>query len=149
MEKRPANFRHLRAFCEVARQQSIRKASARVYLSQPAITQAIAKLEVSLDVSLFDRRSEGMFVTDPGKLYLARVERALGYIETGSKEATRLGQKKGSRGFAISTTWSPAFSYGPPPPWRKLKISAWRPATEALHNHHCTGPLAIWNACPA
>ena len=97
MEHRAPNFRHLRAFREVARHKSIRKASGVVYLSQPAITQAIAKLEASLHTLLFDRRSEGMFVTESGALYLSRVERALGYIENGIREACRVGQKKGDR----------------------------------------------------
>ena len=100
MEHRAPNFRHLRAFSEVARHKSIRQASGHVYLSQPAITQAIAKLEASLDILLFDRRSEGMFITEPGELFLSRVERALGYIKTGAREAFRVGHKKGDRGFA-------------------------------------------------
>jgi LysR family transcriptional regulator, regulator for genes of the gallate degradation pathway len=100
VEQRAANFRHLRAFREVARHKSIRQASTHVFLSQPAITQAIAKLEVTLGTSLFDRRSEGMFVTEPGRLFLSRVERALAYIETGAREAFRVGHKKGDRGFA-------------------------------------------------
>jgi DNA-binding transcriptional LysR family regulator len=100
MEHRAPNIRHLRAFREVARHRSIRRASAEVYLSQPAITQAIAKLEAALDISLFDRRSDGMFVTEPGTLYLSRVERALSYIETGTREAVKIGHKKGGRGFA-------------------------------------------------
>jgi len=94
MEHRAPNLRHLRAFREVARHNSIRRASAEVYLSQPAITQAIAKLETMVGVAMFDRRSEGMFVTAPGKLYLARVERALNYIANGAKEVARLGQSK-------------------------------------------------------
>jgi LysR family transcriptional regulator, regulator for genes of the gallate degradation pathway len=100
MKHRAPNFRHLRAFREVARHNSIRRASTEVYLSQPAITQAIAKLEASLDVILFERRSDGMFVTEPGGLYLARVERALSNIEAGTREAVRIGHKKGGRGFA-------------------------------------------------
>ena len=95
MEHRAPNIRHLRAFREVARHNSIRRASAEVYLSQPAITQASAKLEVMVGVAMFDRRSEGMFVTEPGKLFLARVDRALNYITSGTREAARLGQSRG------------------------------------------------------
>jgi len=100
MEHRAPNLRHLRAFREVARHKTIRRASAEVYLSQPAITQAIAKLETAVGISMFDRRSEGMFVTEPGRLFLTRVERALNYVEAGCREAVRIGHKKGGRGFA-------------------------------------------------
>ena len=43
------NLRHLRVFLEVARHRSISKAAPRVFLSQPAITQAIGKLETLLE----------------------------------------------------------------------------------------------------
>ncbi len=45
--KRAINFnlRHLRAFQEIAACQSISHAAARIHLTQPAITQALAKLE--------------------------------------------------------------------------------------------------------
>jgi len=42
------NLRHMRAFCMVARCGSISAAAGDVHLSQPAITQAIAKPERSL-----------------------------------------------------------------------------------------------------
>jgi len=94
------NLRHLRAFREVAVRQSVSAAAESVYLSQPAITQAIAKLEDTLGVTLFDRRSGGMFVTEPGNRLLDRVTRMLDYLRAGAREAARVGHKKGARGFA-------------------------------------------------
>ena len=91
------NFRHLRAFREVANTKSVSLASQRVYLSQPAITQAIAKLERTLGTPLFERHSEGMFTTQAGELFLDRVNRALDHLRTGANEAARLGLKKGAR----------------------------------------------------
>ena len=99
MRKIP-NLRHLRAFREVVREKSISLAAKKVYLSQPAITQAIAKLEEMLDAPLFERRNDGMYPTEPGTLFQIRVDRALTHIETGTREALRLGGKKGGRGFA-------------------------------------------------
>jgi len=93
------NLRHLRAFREVANTRNISQASERVHLSQPAITQAIAKLEDTLEAPLFERRKDGMFTTEPGAIVLARVERALGFLERGARDALRLGQRKGGRGF--------------------------------------------------
>lgn len=88
------NLRHLRAFREVADCRSISLASERVYLSQPAITQAIAKLEDGVDAQLFERRSDGMILTEPGALFFARVERVLNYIRAGVREAIRAGSRK-------------------------------------------------------
>lgn len=87
------NLRHLRAFCEVARLGSISAASASVHLSQPAVTQAIAKLERTLGAPLFLRRSSGMTTTEPGIQFLNRAERALGYIRSGTRLARSIGGK--------------------------------------------------------
>jgi LysR family transcriptional regulator of gallate degradation len=91
------NLRHLAAVSEVARWRSISGASRRVHLSQPAITQAIAKLEVQLGVALFDRRSQGMFPTEPGAIFLERIDRALDYLRKGARDVARLAPRR--RGF--------------------------------------------------
>jgi DNA-binding transcriptional LysR family regulator len=85
------NLRHLRAFCEVAEHRSITQASEHVYLSQPAITQAIAKLERQLGSQLFERLSDGMYPTEAGRLYAQRAGRALELIRHGCQEAVKLG----------------------------------------------------------
>jgi LysR family transcriptional regulator, regulator for genes of the gallate degradation pathway len=85
------NLRHLRAFCEVAEHRSITQASEHVYLSQPAITQAIAKLERQLNSQLFERLSDGMYPTEAGRLYAQRAGRALELIRHGCQEAVKLG----------------------------------------------------------
>ena len=99
MNTKLLNLRHLRAFREVARSRSVSQAAVLVHLSQPAITQAIARLEEQLQVPLFHRRSDGMAPTEFGDMFLDRVERALVLIQNGAREAIRLGSRKGSRGF--------------------------------------------------
>lgn len=91
------NLRHLRALREVAECRSISQAAERVFLSQPAITQAIAKLERQLDTKLFDRLSDGMRPTEAGRLFAQRVGQALDLIRSGGQEAIRLGAERGSR----------------------------------------------------
>lgn len=93
------NLRHLRAFCEVARRRSISAASGVVYLSQPAITQAIAKLELTLGAALFVRDPGGMFPTEPGTLFAARADRALDHIRTGARKAARSETRAQRAGF--------------------------------------------------
>jgi LysR family transcriptional regulator, regulator for genes of the gallate degradation pathway len=100
MGEQVPNLRHLAAFLEVARRRNISQASGHIHLSQPAITQAIAKLERDLGVELFERGPAGMEPTEPGKLYAARVGVALGYLQAGARETLRIGAKKRSGGFA-------------------------------------------------
>lgn len=83
------NLRHLRVFLEVAKQKSISKAAPKVFLSQPAITQAIGKLEASLEVALFERHTSGMFLTSEGKAWQVRVIRCLNLLEQGLRSALR------------------------------------------------------------
>lgn len=94
MDVNRINFRHLRAFCEVAELGSISGAAHRVHLSQPAVTQAIAKLEGQVGVALFERTTEGLLLTEPGALFRQRAERAIQHIEEGTRPAVRRGQKQ-------------------------------------------------------
>lgn len=83
------NLRHLRAFRHVARCGSVSRASELVFLSQPAVTQALAKLEAALRTRLFLRKSTGMFLTEGGKTLLVRVERALDLLAAGARRSAR------------------------------------------------------------
>ena len=83
------NIRHLIAFCEVATLKRIGPAADRVHLSQPAVTQAIAKLESTFDARLFDRHPNGMFLTDFGETLERRVRRVLEHLRTGAQLALR------------------------------------------------------------
>ncbi len=91
------NIRHLRAFTEVARQNGISAAAERVHLSQPAVTQAIAGLERKLDLKLFDRRADGMFLSSPGQAFLERVERMFQTLNQGAAQACRIGGRRDSQ----------------------------------------------------
>ena len=94
------NIRHLRVFREVAHCHSVSMAAERAHLSQPAVTQAIAKLEEDLAAPLFERRRDGMFVTEIGAQFLERVERALDHLQAGAREAARSGSRQKGRGFS-------------------------------------------------
>lgn len=89
MNREVPNIRHLRAFLAVAESNSISAASRKVFISQPAITQAVAKMERGLGVPLFDRRAEGVFLTEAGALFHDRVERMLRHLQVGVAEAMR------------------------------------------------------------
>jgi DNA-binding transcriptional LysR family regulator len=75
------NLRHLRAFLAVADFASITRAADLCHVSQPAVTQAINKLELWADVQLFQRTSQGPFLTDAGETLASRVRRAFNLLD--------------------------------------------------------------------
>ncbi|MBE9636359.1 LysR family transcriptional regulator [Salipiger mangrovisoli] len=75
------NLRHLRVFLAVLELRSLTLASARMRISQPAVTQALAKLESQTRGPLFDRTRQGVFATERGQLLGARVTRAFGRLD--------------------------------------------------------------------
>ncbi|MFV0279398.1 MAG: LysR family transcriptional regulator [Rhodoblastus sp.] len=83
------NLRHLRAVCMVAETRSVSRAAERIHLSQPAITQAIDKLEARLGAVIFDHGSDGMIATQAGQLFCARAAGALEFLRAGARESAR------------------------------------------------------------
>lgn len=85
------NLRHLRAVAATADRGSISGAATAVNLSQPAVTQAVAKVEAILGTPLFERRPSGMAATQAGRLLSARVEAAERALARGFGELRRAG----------------------------------------------------------
>jgi molybdate transport repressor ModE-like protein len=83
------NLRHLAVLRAVARHGSITAAAREVHLSQPAVTQAVAALERSFGVPLFDRTGRGVVPTSSGAACAARVARALEQLREALPEAPR------------------------------------------------------------
>jgi LysR family transcriptional regulator of gallate degradation len=76
------NIRNLRAFVVVARSGSVIKSSRLVRRAQSAVTRSIKELEADVGVQLFERRPQGMLLTQFGAALLARIERAFLEMET-------------------------------------------------------------------
>jgi len=85
------NIKHLRIFVVVAKCKSISGASKYVFLSQPAMTQALQKLEKTIGHALFERKSDGMYLTNEGEALFFRVDRALMLLQKGIKGTLELG----------------------------------------------------------
>jgi DNA-binding transcriptional LysR family regulator len=94
------NLRHLRAFAATVRLGGATRAGEQIHLSQPAITQALAKLEARLGAKLLAAGADGMKPTEVGTLFYDRVIRAFALIESGAREATRGEARRSSKGFA-------------------------------------------------
>ena len=60
----------LQVFLAVATERSFSRAAARLHRTQPAVSQAIKRLEEELDERLFDRSSKGGQLTEAGKILL-------------------------------------------------------------------------------
>lgn len=67
----------LRTFITVAQQGHLTQAAEILHLSQPAVTAQIKALEEETGVSLFERSSSGVLLTEAGKLLLPEAEKIL------------------------------------------------------------------------
>ncbi|HGS7157222.1 TPA: LysR family transcriptional regulator [Klebsiella variicola subsp. variicola] len=61
------DIRLLRAFAVVAEENNISRAAQRLFISQPPLTRHIRHLEAQLGVTLFQRHSKGLILTDAGR----------------------------------------------------------------------------------
>lgn len=86
---RDINLRHFEAVAAAARLGSISNAAQALNLSQPAITQAVAKVEAQLGHALLERQPGGVIPTRAGELMRIRIERALAYIVRGGQNVRR------------------------------------------------------------
>lgn len=80
------NIRHIAAVAATVAHGSVTRAARAVNLTQPALTQAIARLEKDLGCQLFDREPGGMRPTESALLLAPRAERAI--AEIGSPRVT-------------------------------------------------------------
>jgi DNA-binding transcriptional LysR family regulator len=76
-----ASLRHLRILIAVAELRSVSRAAGRVHVTQPAVTQALARMEAAAGAPLFDRLPHGLFPTRAGEILLARTLRALALLD--------------------------------------------------------------------
>ena len=76
------NLRHLSAFARTVETGTLVGAANAVHISQPALTQAIARLETTVGADLFFRQSDGMKPTAAAELFYPRVVAALGFVRS-------------------------------------------------------------------
>lgn len=94
-----------KVFFTVAATGNISHAAKKLFISQPAISKSIGKLEQQLNTKLFLRTSKGVILTDEGKVLYRYVSTALESISNGEKELKRFGQLNyGRLKIGVSTT---------------------------------------------
>jgi DNA-binding transcriptional LysR family regulator len=73
------------AFVEVARARSVSRAAESLFVTQPALTARIKRLEAELGAPLFVRTPRGMRLTEAGEAYLPYAVRALDTLADGRR----------------------------------------------------------------
>jgi DNA-binding transcriptional LysR family regulator len=84
-------LRHLRYFVAVAEELNFSRAAGRVYLSQPALSQQIRKLEDELGVQLLYRTRRRVELTEAGEVLLEGARQALVQIEQAVRMTREVG----------------------------------------------------------
>ena len=70
-------LRHLRIFVEVVNSGKMSTAAARLFISQPTVSQAIRELEEHYGGLLFERLSKKLYITEKGKKLLSYARNVL------------------------------------------------------------------------
>lgn len=87
-----SNLNRYRLFCAVAECESISRAAEMNYISQPAISKAITKMEESLGTVLFVRNHRGVTLTDEGKILYEQLKAAFDIIKAGEEKLQRINE---------------------------------------------------------
>lgn len=91
------DLRQLRYFVTVAHEGQMTRAAQRLQLAQPALSQAIARLETQVGVRLLDRHARGVTVTPAGAAFLEKAQATLAAIEDASATARAWAIQEGGR----------------------------------------------------
>lgn len=83
------NLRHLDAIGVIGQAGSMSAGARRVSLSQPALAQAVSKVERLVGRRLFEREPGGMVPTAAGRMLMTRIERAFRYLIQGVRLVRR------------------------------------------------------------
>ena len=83
------NLSSYRIFYTVANTGNISKAAKELYISQPAISKSIQKLEESVGCKLFSRSSRGVVLTDEGKVLYEHVSEEFETVTMGEEKLKR------------------------------------------------------------
>jgi len=99
------NLSLYRIFYTTAEEGNISAAAKKLYISQPAVSKAIAKLEQNVGIPLFLRSSKGVTLTYEGTLLFENIKSAFESINAGEEKLKNLLEYEGGFiRFGTSTT---------------------------------------------
>ncbi|WP_080797151.1 LysR family transcriptional regulator [Arabiibacter massiliensis] len=84
------NIQHLQYFKKIVETGQITEAAKKLYVTQPALTNAIKSLEKEIGLELFSRNGHRLEPTDGGRIFYRYVSRALDNIEEGASLAKQV-----------------------------------------------------------
>ena len=82
-------------FVAVAEEKSISSAAKRLYISQPAVSTALNKLESQLGVQLLIRGNRGIVLTGEGRMLYEHLTKALSFIRAGEEKLNEIAGLRG------------------------------------------------------
>lgn len=99
------NLNLYQIFYEVAGCRNFSVAAKKLYISQPAVSKSISRLEKSLNTTLFHRSSRGVALTPEGEILYKHVEQALSSLKSGEDQLrASIFQKVSRLSIGVSTT---------------------------------------------
>lgn len=87
-------LRHLRYFMAAAEEEHFGRASDRLHVTRPAVSQIIADLESELGTPLFERLAHRVKLTAAGRALLPQIQSVMANLEDSLAMARRVGQGK-------------------------------------------------------
>nr|YP_010127924.1 lysR transcriptional regulator [Lessonia flavicans]QPP20451.1 lysR transcriptional regulator [Lessonia flavicans] len=90
----PFNLEQLRIIQAIKNETTIKQAAKKLYLSQPALSLQIQKLEYEIDSPILDRRKKQIYFTFTGELILDYADRILRLCEEADKAVVYLKKLK-------------------------------------------------------
>jgi len=116
------DLRQLEYFAAVARHRHFTRAAEELYVTQPALSQQVRRLERELGVDLLRRTSRHVALTEPGEVLLAGARRVL------AEAASVVDELQALRGLR-----SGRVAVGAMPPMPRLDVPSLIAAFHALH----------------
>lgn len=80
------DLKQLEYFIAIAEEGKITLAAQRLHIAQPPLSQQLKNLEDELGLTLFDRTSRRLQITDAGKMFLIRAKQIVDLSHTARKE---------------------------------------------------------------
>lgn len=102
------NLEYYRAFYCAAKNGSITKASEELFLTQPAVTHSIQRLEEQMGCRLFHRAPRGVHLTAEGEALFAYVDKAFQALAAGQREVRQMAALE-SGTLVIAATETPLY----------------------------------------
>lgn len=95
------NITQLKYVLEAAGSSSMREASTKLYVTQPALSASIRELEDELGILIFERSNKGISLTEAGREFISYAKKAVGQYEI--LEDRYLSKDTARERFSVST----------------------------------------------